>query len=101
MIQIFRTAPTLDFLTIAKALPDISGRVTALVPKAREVGEPSTASGPVSNGEDALLLPVERRNGEVPLGVCECLATGLTCHVLGGGGVSLNLIIDINFNLLV
>lgn len=89
-----------------KELPDISGRVTALVPKgmtgeclrvlllswkAREVGEPSTASGPVSNGEDALLLPVERRNGEVPLGVCECLATGLTCQVLGGGGVSLNL----------
>lgn len=100
----------LDFLTMAKTLPDISGRVTALVPKgmtgeclrvlllswkAREVGEPSTASGPVSNGEDALLLPVERRNGEVPLGVCECLATGLTCHVLGGGGVSLNLIVDI------
>lgn len=49
----------------------------------------------MSNGEDALLLPVERRNGEVPLGVCECLATGLTCHVLGGGGVSLNLIVDI------
>jgi len=48
----------------------------------------------VSNGDDALLLPVERRNGEVPLGVCECLATGLTCHVLGGGGVSLNLIVD-------
>lgn len=48
----------------------------------------------MSSGEDALLLPVERRNGEVPLGVCECLATGLTCQVLGGGGVSLNLTID-------
>jgi len=45
----------------------------------------------VSNGEDALLLPVERRNGDVPLGVCECLATGLTCQVFGGGGVSLSL----------
>lgn len=94
---------------IYNKLPDISGRVTALVPKgmtgeclsvlllswkAREVGDPSTASGPVRSGEDALLLPVERRNGEVPLGVCECLATGLTCHVLGGGGVSLNLMVN-------
>jgi len=48
----------------------------------------------VSSGEDALLLPVERRKGEVPLGVCECLATGLTCQVLGGGGVSLNLTVE-------
>jgi len=33
MIRIFRTVPMLDFLTMAKTLPDISGRVTALVPK--------------------------------------------------------------------
>ena len=58
---------------------------------ALDVGEPKTANGPVNNGEDALLFPVERRNGDVPLEVCECLATGLTCHVFGGGGVSLNL----------
>lgn len=74
-------------------------RVLLLSWKALDVGEPSTASGPVSNGEDALLLPVERRSGEVPLGVCECLATGLTCQVFGGGGVSLNLIIEICNNI--
>lgn len=60
---------------------------------ALDVGEPNTAKGPVSSGEDALLFPVERRNGDVPLDVCECLATGLTCHAFGGGGVSLNLTI--------
>lgn len=95
-------------------LPDISGRVTALVPKgitgeclnvlllswnALDVGEPNTANGPVNSGEDALLFPVERRNGDVPLEVCECLATGLTCHVFGGGGVSLNLKITSVINL--
>ena len=55
------------------------------------VGEPNIARGPVKSGDEALLFPEDRLKGDVPVELCECLATGLTCQVFGGGGVSLNL----------
>lgn len=56
------------------------------------MGEPRTARGPVSRGDETEFVPVERRNGDEPVDVLCCLATGLTCHVFGGGGVSLSLL---------
>lgn len=66
-------------------------KVLLLSWRAFAVGEPNTAKGPVRSGDEALLFPDDRLNGDVPVELRECLATGLTCQVLGGGGVSLNL----------
>lgn len=56
-----------------------------------EVGEPRKAKGPVKRGDETLLEPNDFLRGEVPFEF-DCFPTGLTCQVVGGGGVSLDLL---------
>ena len=85
--------------------PEISGKVIALVPngiigvclkvlllscKTFEFGEPSTARGPESKGDDALLPAEERRRGDAEPGFWCCFEIiGLAWPIFGVGGVPL------------